>query len=93
MKVEQGKEMYMVVHLNGKEPNEDLGDCTKITCSNKKALSRATGIRYYRLTYVFKRQGRSYLIENGIMILKSEVYYKGGQPGGIRSILKEENRY
>ena len=84
MKKDLGKEMYMVVDLNGKSVGDDLEDCLKITCSNKRALSRASGIRYYRLIYVFKRQGRSYLVENGKMILKSTAYYKGGQPGGLR---------
>jgi len=85
MKKERGREMYMVVDLEGKSIGEDLEDCLKITCSNKKALSTATGIRYYRLVYVFKRQKRSYLIENGKMILKSETYYKGSQPGGLQN--------
>ena len=74
----------MVVDLGGKLPGEDLDGCLKITCSNKSALSKATGIRYYRLVYVFKRQKRSYLVENGRMILKSDIYYKGSQPGGMR---------
>ena len=84
MKKDFGKEMYMVVDLGDKSQGDDLGGCIKITCSNKMALSTATGIRYNRLVYVFKKQGRSYLVENGKMILKSEVYYKGSQPGGFK---------
>lgn len=84
MKKDFGKEMYMVVDLNGKSVGDDLSECLKITCSNKKALSIATGIRYYRLVYVFKRQERSYLVENDKLILKSDTYYKGSQPGGLR---------
>jgi len=85
MKKDFGKEMYMVVDLNGKSVGDDLSECLKITCSNKKALSVATGIRYYRLVYVFKRQKRSYLVENDKMILMSEIYYKGSQPGGLQN--------
>ena len=84
MKKDFGKEMYMVVDLDGKLQGDDLEGCSKITCSNKVALSTATGIRYNRLVYVFKRQGRSYLVENGRLILKSSVYYKGSQPGGFK---------
>lgn len=83
MKKERGREMYMVVVLNGKVMGDDLNDCLKLTCSNKSALSKVTNIRYYRLVYVFKRQGRSYLVEDGHLILKSEVYCKGSQPGGL----------
>jgi hypothetical protein len=85
MKRDNGREMYMVVHLNGLSVGDDLEGCLKICCSNKKALSVATGIRYYRLVYVFKRQKRSYLVENDMLILKSEVYYKGSQPGGLQN--------
>ena len=85
MKKDRGREMYMVVDLNGKSVSDDLSECLKITCSNKKALSIATGIRYYRLVYVFKRQKRSYLVENDRLILKSEIYYKGSQPGGLQN--------
>ena len=84
MKKDFGKELYMVVDLAGKSLGDDLEDCIKITCSNRAALSIATDIRYNRLTYVFKRQGRSYLVENGRLILKNEIYWKGGQPGGYR---------
>jgi len=84
MKRAFGKEMYMVVDLDGKATGDDLEGCLKITCSNKSALSKVTGIRYYRLVYVFKKQKRSYLVENGKLIFKSEVYYKGSQPGGFR---------
>jgi hypothetical protein len=84
MKKDIGKEMYMVVDLDGKTLVDDLESCLKITCSNKSALSKATGIRYYRLVYVFRKQGRSVLIENDKLILKSRVYYKGSQPGGFR---------
>ena len=87
MKKDFGKELYMVVDLNGKTLDDDLEGCLKIACSNKMALSRATGIRYYRLVYVFKRQGRSYLVENDKLILKSGVYYKGSQPGGFKRAL------
>ena len=83
--------MYMVIDLAGKLPGDDLSDCVKITCSNKMALSTATGIRYNRLVYVFKKQDRSYLVENGKMILKSEVYYKGSQPGGFKKKLVRNN--
>ena len=91
MKKDFGKEMYMVVDLGDKSQGDDLGDCIKITCSNKMALSTATGIRYNRLVYVFKKQGKSYLVENGKMILKSEVYYKGSQPGGFKKKLVRNN--
>ena len=91
MKKDFGREMYMVVDLGGKNQGDDLGDCIKITCSNKVALSTATGIRYNRLVYVFKKQGRSYLLENGKMILKSSVYYKGSQPGGIKKGMIRSN--
>lgn len=93
MKKDFGKEMYMVVHLNGKSLGDDLDGCLKITCSNKRALSQATGIRYYRLVYAFKKpkegKGRSYLVENDMLILKSELYYKGSQPGGFREKMIE----
>lgn len=83
----------MVVHLGGKSIGDDLDDCLKITCSNKKALSIATGIRYFRLVYAFRKpkegKGRSYLIENDMLILKSDVYYKGSQPGGFRARMIE----
>ena len=96
MKKDFGKEMYMVVHLNGKTLEDDLDDCLKITCSNKRALSIATGIRYFRLVYVFRKpkegKGRSYLIEGGMLILKSELYYKGSQPGGFREKMIEIRR-
>jgi len=85
MKRDFGKEMYMVIDLAGRGLGDDLEPCLKITCSNKKALSRVTGIRYYRLVYVFKKQGRSFLVEKGKVIFKSEVYYKGSQPGGLRN--------
>ena len=84
MRKDYSKEMYMVVHLNGRAVGDDLEGCVKITCSNKRALSTATGIRYYRLVYVFKRQKRSYLVEGGSLILKSVLYYKGSQEGGFK---------
>jgi hypothetical protein len=87
MKKSYGKDIYMVVDLNGKSLTDDLEGCLKISCTNKSALSKATGIRYYRLVYVFKRQGRSYLYENGVVIFKSSVVYKGSQPGGFRKII------
>ena len=74
----------MVVDLNGKSVGDDLSECLKITCSNKKAVSIASGIRYNRVVYAFMKQKKSYLIENGRLILKSDVYYKGSQPGGFR---------
>jgi hypothetical protein len=89
MKKDYGKELYMVVHLEGKSIGDDLEGCLKITCSNKRALSVATGIRYFRLVYAFRKpkegKGRSYLVENGMLILKSDVYYKGSQPGGLQN--------
>jgi len=84
MKRDRGREMYMVVLLGEKKLGDDLEGCVKITCSNKRALSVATEIRYYRLVYVFKKQDRSFLVENGRLILKSDLYYKGSQPGGFR---------
>ena len=93
MKKDIGKEMYMVVDLDGKGLTDDLEACLKITCSNKSALSKASGIRYYRLVYVFKRQGRSVLIENGKLILKSKIYYKGSQPGGFKQKMIRNNNY
>ncbi|HUX56454.1 MAG TPA: hypothetical protein VMV77_05740 [Bacteroidales bacterium] len=84
MKRDHGKEMYMVVDLDGRSVGDDLEGCLMITCSNKSALSKVSKIGYYRLVYVFKRQKRSYLVENGRLILKSEAYCKGSQPGGFR---------
>ena len=89
MKKERGKVMYMVIDLNGKSAGDDLSDCLKITCSNKKAVSMASGIRYNRVVYAFMKQKKSYLIENGKLILKSEIYYKGSQPGGFKQIDKK----
>ena len=97
MKRDYSKEMYMVVHLDGRAVGDDLSDCLKITCSNKRALSIATGIRYFRLVYVFKKpkegKGRSYLVENGMLILKSELYYKGSQPGGLVNPALRRNNF
>jgi hypothetical protein len=86
MKRERGKIMYMVIDLNGKSVGDDLNDCLKITCSNKKAVSVASGIRYNRVVYAFMKQKKSYLVENDKLILKSDVYYKGSQPGGFRHL-------
>lgn len=85
--------MYMVIDLAGKLPGDDLSDCVKITCSNKKAVSVASGIRYNRVVYAFMKQKKSYLIENGKMILKSEVYFKGSQPGGFRQPVVRSREY
>ena len=84
MKRDIGKIMYMVIDLNGKSVGDDLSDCLKITCSNKKAVAMASGIRYNRVVYAFMKQKKSYLVENGKLILKSDAYYKGSQPGGFR---------
>lgn len=84
MKKTFGRDMYMVIDLGDKALGDDLEGCLKIVCTNKSALSKATGIRYYRLVYVFKRQGRSFLMENGKLIFRSEIMYKGSQPGGFR---------
>ena len=83
----------MVIDLNGKSPGDDLSGCLKITCSNKKAVSVASGIRYNRVVYAFMKQKKSYLIENGKLILKSEVYYKGSQPGGFRQLTTKIRSY
>jgi len=86
MSVKDYKSMYMVVILGDKLLGDDLEDCNKLTCTNKRALATATGISYYRLVYVFAKRGRSYLVEHGMLILKSTILYKGSQPGGIRNL-------
>jgi hypothetical protein len=80
MKSKKG-DIYTVVVLAGKALPEDLNDCLKITCTNKKSLAEITEIKYDRLTYLFTRQGKSFLVEKGCLILKSGSLYKGRQSG------------
>lgn len=87
------KEMYMVVELGERLLGGDIEECRKITCTNKSALHQVTKIGYYRLVYVFKKQGRSVLMENGWLILKSNLLIKGSQPGGdIKGIMSQAER-
>jgi hypothetical protein len=84
---------YTVIDLNGKSPGEDLEECFKTRCTNKLMLEQMTKISYNRLVYLFAKKHRSYLVENGCIIIKTTTVYKGKQPGGIRNrgIVKRGN--
>lgn len=70
---------YFVIFLEGGEIGCDLENCLKAVCTNREALAKITGIRRSRLNYVFTRKGKSYIIEKGILIVKSGNLYKGNQ--------------
>ena len=72
-------ELYTGVILGDKLPGDDLEDCLKFTCTNKRTLSEYSGISYHRLTYVFTILKKTYLHEGGIMIIKTHELHKGKQ--------------
>jgi len=76
---------YTVVVLGDKLPGDDLDECMKVRCTNKTALENITGISYDRIVYLFTKKHKSYVVEKGNMIIKTNVVYKGNQPGGIRN--------
>ena len=76
---------YTVIDLGGKSPGDDLEDCMKVRCTNKKSLEEVTGIKYDRLVYLFAKCHKSYVVENSQMIIKTTTVWKGSQPGGIRN--------
>jgi len=76
---------YTIIELGDKMPSEDLENCFKTRCTNKTMLEEITGISYNRLVYLFAKRHKSYLVENGHMIIKTTTVYKGKQPGGLRN--------
>jgi hypothetical protein len=76
---------YTVVVLGDKQPGDDLEDCMKVRCTNKRSLEVITEISYDRIVYLFGKLKRSYLVEKGNMIIKTSTVYKGSQPGGLRN--------
>jgi len=81
----RGNEFYSVLFLGDKDITDDLSDSFTFSCTNKRSLSKYTGIAYHRLVYLFTKLGKMFLIENGNMIIRSKTHFKGKQPGGIRN--------
>ena len=76
---------YTLVELGNKMLTDDLEECFKTRCTNKTMLGEITGISYNRLVYLFAQKHRSYLVENGWIIIRTATVYKGKQPGGLRN--------
>jgi hypothetical protein len=76
---------YTIIELKDKRVEDDLEECFKTRCTNKSMLEEITGIKYNRLVYLFAKRHKSYLVENGYMIIKTTTVFKGRQPGGIRN--------
>lgn len=93
---------YTVVDLSGVDMEESLvrlegklDNSLRTRCTNKMALHRITGIGYHRLVYLFVKRGRKVVFEKGYMIIRTDIVYKGSQPGGVRNnrILLRGNEY
>ena len=78
MKSKRG-DIYTVIVLGEKSLTDDLEDCLKVSCTNKKSLELITEIPYDRLLYVFTRLGKSMLLDKGCFIVRSSSLYKGRQ--------------
>jgi len=76
---------YTIIFLGEKSITDDISDCMVLSCSNKNTLEQLTGISMNRIVYIFTKLQRKSLHENNIFIIKSERFYKGAQPGGIRN--------
>lgn len=81
----KNKDSYTVVVLGDKTLSGDIGDCLITSCTNKFILSEITGISLNRLVYIFTKQKKNVLIENGVLILRSRMMYMGRQSGGLRN--------
>ena len=75
---------YTVIDLNGMLPGEDLNECMKVLCTNKLMLEEMTKIPYNRIVYLFVKKRKSYIVENGCIIIRTTTVYKGRQKGGLR---------
>jgi hypothetical protein len=81
----QKREQFTVIVLGDKNPGEDLEDCLKVTCTNKVTLEMCTSIKYNRLVYLFTEKRMTYVVEEGYVIIRTSIQYKGNQPGGLRN--------
>lgn len=86
MNRDRGGSRFMVLDLNGKGLGDDLGDNLVFSCTNKRVLSRNTGISYHRLVYWFTKRDKSVMVDGDNLILRSKLHYKGCQPGGLRNL-------
>ncbi len=80
----KNRELYTVIFLAGMKIGDDLSDCIKFVCTNKRTLSILTSIPYDRLVYLFTRLKKSIIIEEGNYIIKTTLFYKGDQVGGLK---------
>ena len=78
----EDKTIYTAIILDSGTRIDELEGCMFFTCTNKIVLSRLTGIKFDRLVYIFTKLKRKTLYEDNILILRSEVMYKGKQQGG-----------
>lgn len=76
---------YTVVILGDQEAGGNLNECIIIRCTNKKAVAECTGLKYNRIDYLFREKGLKYVNEGGNLILRTNIVYKGRQPGGKRN--------
>jgi hypothetical protein len=87
-----GKELFVYYHRG-------IGEDTRIRvggCTNKRVLSRKTGVEYNTLMWVFTRKGLCYYEKEDIIILKlyTSDIEKGGQSmkrrgrGGMENFMR-----
>jgi hypothetical protein len=79
--MERGSVIYFIIVLGDVCIGGSLEGCLKVACTNRQRVSQITGISYDRLTYLFIRKGKSYVVEGGYMIMRTENLYKGLQGG------------
>lgn len=90
---DKGGSRFMVLDLNGKGLEDDLSENMVFSCTNKRVLSKNTGIGYHRLVYWFTKLNKNVMKEKGNLILRSKLHFKGNQPGGIRNKRLRNNDY
>ena len=76
---------YTVAFIKDLKITDDISDCMVVSCGNYTQLERITEISANHWIYIFTKLKKKTWIENGMFIIKSERYYKGGQIGGIRN--------
>jgi len=97
-----GKELFVYYHRGIGEGDNSIrvGGCT-----NKRVLSRKTGVEYNTLMWVFTRQGRCYYEDKDMVIMKLRTADiekgaqsiarrgKGGMQNFVRYVMKSSNSY
>jgi hypothetical protein len=91
MKTRRGT-IYVVVVLGEGGIAGNMNDMLTTSCTNKFVLSELTGISRDRLAYLFTRQGKKFILEQGHLIIRVDHLYPGRQIGGKKKEYSGFNR-